>query len=74
MTMASSRAADNGEDGEFLGTTETYDIIILDLGLPRMSGIEVLKCWREQSVVRLNYMPPSTSAASASTNKRTAMV
>ncbi len=38
--------ADNGIDGEFLGKTEPYDLIILDLGLPQRSGLEVLKNWR----------------------------
>lgn len=38
--------ANNGIDGEFLGKTEPYDLIILDLGLPERSGLEVLKNWR----------------------------
>ncbi len=38
--------ADNGIEGEFLGKTEPYDLIILDLGLPQRSGLEVLKNWR----------------------------
>ncbi|VAX13170.1 Two-component transcriptional response regulator, LuxR family [hydrothermal vent metagenome] len=38
--------ADNGIDGEFLGKTEPYDLIILDLGLPQRSGLEVLRNWR----------------------------
>lgn len=37
----------DGELGEFLGATENYDAAILDLGLPKMTGLEVLKCWRE---------------------------
>jgi len=36
----------DGEDGHFLGENETYDAIILDLGLPVMDGISVLKKWR----------------------------
>lgn len=42
--------AANGDEGEFLGSTETYDVAILDLGLPGMSGIEVLTAWREHDV------------------------
>lgn len=38
----------DGQQGEFLGSTEPYDIVVLDLGLPRMSGLDVLRSWREQ--------------------------
>ncbi len=38
--------ADNGIDGEFMGTEEPYDAVILDLGLPKRPGLEVLKNWR----------------------------
>ena len=37
----------NGEEAWFRGDTEDYDAIILDLGLPRMDGLTVLKKWRE---------------------------
>ena len=36
----------DGEDGHFLGDTEPYDAIILDLGLPIMDGTSVLRKWR----------------------------
>lgn len=36
----------NGVDGEFKGNAEPYDLIILDLGLPQRSGLEVLQNWR----------------------------
>ena len=39
--------ADNGEDGQFLGETEPYDLAILDLGLPKVDGLSVLKAWRK---------------------------
>jgi two-component system, OmpR family, response regulator len=39
------RAAD-GETGWSLGEAATYDAAVLDLGLPRMSGVEILKRWR----------------------------
>lgn len=37
----------DGEEGHFLGDTEPYDAIVLDLGLPAVDGITVLKRWRE---------------------------
>jgi two-component system OmpR family response regulator len=42
---AVDRAAD-GEEGHYLGATEPYDAVILDLGLPKMDGIRVLESWR----------------------------
>lgn len=42
---AVDHAAD-GEEGHFLGDTEPYDAAILDLGLPRLDGLTVLKRWR----------------------------
>lgn len=38
--------ANNGIDGHFLGDTEPYDAVILDLGLPQMDGLSVLQKWR----------------------------
>ncbi|HEX5599608.1 MAG TPA: response regulator transcription factor [Hyphomicrobiaceae bacterium] len=38
--------ADNGEDAWVLGDTEDFTAVILDLGLPRMDGLSVLKRWR----------------------------
>lgn len=37
---------DNGIDAEFMGNEGIYDIVVLDLGLPKRSGLEVLKNWR----------------------------
>lgn len=36
----------DGEEAWFLGDTEDYGAIILDLGLPGMDGLAVLKRWR----------------------------
>lgn len=36
----------DGEEGHFLGDTEPYDAIILDIGLPQMDGLSVLEEWR----------------------------
>ena len=39
--------ADNGRDAHFLGDTETIDAVVLDLGLPVLDGLTVLKRWRD---------------------------
>jgi len=36
----------DGETAWFQGDTEEYDLVILDLGMPRMDGLAVLKRWR----------------------------
>ena len=36
----------DGEEGHFLGDTEPYDVVILDIGLPKKDGISVLEDWR----------------------------
>ncbi|MEA3273781.1 MAG: response regulator transcription factor [Pseudomonadota bacterium] len=38
--------AENGEDALYLGQSEDYDLIVLDLGLPKLSGVQVLEGWR----------------------------
>ena len=38
--------AANGIDAEFMGSEQLYDLAILDLGLPKLSGLEVLQHWR----------------------------
>jgi DNA-binding response OmpR family regulator len=38
--------SDDGEDAWFRGDTESYDLIVLDLGLPKLDGLAVLKRWR----------------------------
>lgn len=37
----------DGEEGHFLGDTEPYDAVILDVGLPQMDGMTVLEAWRK---------------------------
>lgn len=38
--------AHDGEEGHYLGEVEPYDAVILDLGLPKIDGLTVLKRWR----------------------------
>ena len=38
--------AHDGEEGHFLGDTEPYDVVVLDLGLPVIDGLTVLERWR----------------------------
>lgn len=38
--------AADGEEGHFLGDTEPYDAVVLDLGLPIIDGISILQKWR----------------------------
>jgi two-component system OmpR family response regulator len=39
-------SATDGEEGHFLGDTEPYDAVVLDLGLPTLDGLSVLENWR----------------------------
>lgn len=36
----------DGEEGHFLGDTEPYDAVVLDIGLPKKDGLSVLEQWR----------------------------
>ncbi|AVZ78232.1 DNA-binding response regulator [Zoogloeaceae bacteirum Par-f-2] len=38
--------ADNGRDAHFMGDQEPYDAVVLDLGLPQLDGLSVLRRWR----------------------------
>ncbi len=40
--------AADGEDGQHLGETEAYDAAVLDLGLPKIAGADVLRAWRKK--------------------------
>ncbi len=42
--------AADGERADFLGQTEAYDAVVLDLGLPKVDGLTVLRRWRDAQV------------------------
>jgi len=49
VLKASGYAVDRATDGEnalYLGQSEDYDLVVLDLGLPGLGGIQVLEGWR----------------------------
>jgi two-component system OmpR family response regulator len=43
-------AAADGERADFLARTERYDAIVLDLGLPKIDGLTLLRRWRDASI------------------------
>lgn len=42
-------SADNGEDGLYLGKEFEFDLAIIDLGLPKVSGMEVIQTLRDEN-------------------------
>jgi DNA-binding response OmpR family regulator len=52
----------DGIDAEAMGDIEPYDLVILDLGLPKKPGIEVLRSWRSRG----NQVPVVILTARAS--------
>ncbi|HUM90506.1 MAG TPA: response regulator, partial [Candidatus Competibacter sp.] len=36
----------DGVEAEFMGASEPYDVVVLDLGLPGRPGLEILSRWR----------------------------
>jgi two-component system response regulator PhoP len=51
--QAAGYAVDSGADGEegwFLGSEYPFDLAIVDLGLPKLSGIELIKRWRNRGI------------------------
>jgi len=42
--------ATDGEQADFLTRTEQYDAVVLDLGLPKMDGLTLLRRWREAGI------------------------
>ena len=39
-------SSDDGEDGAFMGETEPYDAVVLDIGLPTKDGLTIIEEWR----------------------------
>ena len=58
--------AADGERAEFLGRTERYDAVVLDLGLPKIDGLTVLRRWREAGLA----MPVLVLTARASWHEK----
>lgn len=58
--------ARDGEEGWFLGSTETYAAVILDIGLPKRDGLSVLRKWRSEGL----NIPVILLSARASWNER----
>jgi two-component system OmpR family response regulator len=44
-------SAADGERADFLGRTEEYDAVVLDLGLPKIDGLTLLRRWREAGIM-----------------------
>ncbi len=40
--------ADNGRDAWYMGGVQPYDAVVLDLGLPVLDGLTVLRRWRSE--------------------------
>lgn len=54
LLSAEGRTVDIANDGQeawFLGATEPYDMIILDIGLPMRDGTSILKEWRSNGIM-----------------------
>jgi len=62
----------DGEEGHFLGDSEPYDAVVLDIGLPKMDGISVLEAWRRNGRAMPVIRRITTTQAVADRNSRVA--
>lgn len=60
--------ASDGERADFLAQTERYDAVVLDLGLPRIDGLSLLRRWRDAGLT----MPVLVLTARASWHEKVA--
>ena len=60
----------DGEEGHFLGESEPYDAVILDIGLPKMDGISVLEAWRRAGRRPWDWLWPSVAFLSSPAGSR----
>src|SRR5262249_31672964 len=58
--------AADGERAEFLGQTEPYDAVVLDLGLPKIDGLTILRRWRDSG----HFFPVLVLTARASWHEK----
>ena len=49
--------AADGERADFLARTESYDAVLLDLGLPHVDGLTLLRGWRDSGTARAGPRP-----------------
>ena len=42
--------ARDGEEADFMGDTEGYDAVVMDLGLPKVDGLTLIRRWRERGL------------------------
>ena len=62
--------APDGEEAQYLGETEPYDAIILDLGLPKVDGVSVLERWRRENMSTPVLIQPTYTAATSASRTR----
>jgi two-component system OmpR family response regulator len=43
--------ATEGERADFLASTEQYDAVVIDLGLPKIDGLTLIRRWREAGIL-----------------------